>query len=112
MTPRLATSVWVSALVRRASGLGLFAAVVRKGDPTAGAVVVVLSARDGETRAMARVVDEGRSTWEVAAKSIDRNDSAVANYLARQARFDPDLWVIELTGGEMSQLIVAVPDTR
>ena len=41
--PRLATSVFVSALIRKAQSDGGFAAVLAKGDETAGSVLVVLA---------------------------------------------------------------------
>ena len=37
----LSTDVWVGALIRRAELGGAFATVARKGDPRAGAVLVV-----------------------------------------------------------------------
>ena len=104
VTPRLATSVWVGALLRRAEAAGAYAAVLRKGDPIAGAVILVSRAKDGRTRAWTRVTRGAGAEWTVAAES-DADDAKVGVYVARQAGYDPDLWAIELTAEEIQPLI-------
>ena len=47
MSARLATSVLVGGLMRKAQSEGGFAAVLAKGDSTAGAVIVILHERGG-----------------------------------------------------------------
>lgn len=99
--PRLATGVWVSALLRRANAAGEFSAVLRKGDATAGAVILVARSRDGAVQAFARVSTLARPRWERAAAESD----AVDRYVEKQTRYDEDLWVVELLTEDISQLV-------
>lgn len=102
--PRLVASVWVAALVRRAAAEGLFATVLRRGDPVAGAVAVVLRPRSGPVRVLARVAGPEGSRWADALRDAD--DAALDAWLQRQARYDPDLWVVELLGEDAQRLVV------
>ena len=93
--PRLASGVWVGAYLRRLEGLAIPAFVVRRGDDTAGAVLVKLATLDGRARLFQRSFDPmtGARAWMVLAEGPEPEvDEAVA----RQRRFDPDLWVIEV----------------
>ena len=93
--PRLKAGIWVAAYLARLQGLAIPAFVVRRGDETAGAVLVKASTLDGKARAFQRSFDPmtGARTWMVLA---DGDESEVDAAVARQRRFDPDLWVIEV----------------
>ncbi len=99
LTPRLATGVWVGALLRRVHAAGDFATVVRRGDDSAGSVVLVHRARSGETRALTRAFGDG-DRWQVAA-----GGDSLETWLARQVGYDPDLWVIELDTPDLARFI-------
>ncbi|SLN21501.1 hypothetical protein ROJ8625_00814 [Roseivivax jejudonensis] len=93
--PRLATALWVSAYRRRLDLAGIPAFVTRKGDDTAGAVLVKIARMDGTARVLCRRYDLMSDTrrWDVLREGAEAEcDDAVA----REARSDPDLWVIEL----------------
>jgi hypothetical protein len=96
----LATDVWVGALIRRAENGGAFAAVVRKGDPRAGAVLVkVLARKEGAARLYASAVrGEGESVWMQPVASLSEAD--LDAYVERARRFDPDIWVVEIDDAE------------
>ena len=97
MTPRLATSVLVSALVRKAEAEGGFAAILSKGDPTAGAVIVVLTEKGKNSKAYERTLrPDGAYAWEKSAQDENHYTRHVPQLIARRRRFDPDLWVVEL----------------
>ena len=93
--PRLRAGVWVAAYLARLAGAAIPAFVVRRGDETAGAVLVVVSTLDGRSAAYQRSFDltTGARAWVVLAEGTD---AEVAQAVARQRRFDPDLWVIEV----------------
>jgi hypothetical protein len=95
MTPRLAAGVWVAAYIRRLEAEGIPAHVARRGDETAGAVIVKLATMDGRAQAFQRSFDPatGGRAWVVLAEGPEPEVDAA---LARQAGFDPDLWVIEV----------------
>lgn len=94
----LKTEVWASALIRRASIAGAFAAVVRKGDTDAGAVLVKVATLDGRARLYAPARDgEGERIWlDLSAGQLGEQESDVDDYVSKRSRTDPDLWVIEV----------------
>jgi hypothetical protein len=97
VTPRLATSVLVGALIRKAQGEGGFAAVLAKGDSTAGAVVVVLTEKGAKTAIYERALQpDGDYAWAPSESQVSDNPAEVPGFVARRRRFDPDLWVVEL----------------
>ncbi|HWT11755.1 MAG TPA: DUF1491 family protein [Allosphingosinicella sp.] len=96
MEPRLASSVLVSALLRRAEGEGGFGAVLAKGDPTAGSVAVILMERGGNPRFFERLLQpDGRYCWQESQSRIEGGE-ALQSLLDRRRRFDRDLWIVEL----------------
>jgi len=92
---RLRAGIWVAAYLARLQGLAIPAFVVRRGDETAGAVLVKCATLDGRAQAFQRSFDPmtGARTWMVLAEG---DEPAVDEAVARQRRFDPDLWVIEV----------------
>ena len=95
--PRLASSVLVSALVRRAESLGGFAAVLAKGDATAGSIVLILSERGRKAGILERVLQAGgHYLWQDIASQVTDNEQEISDLVQRRRRFDPDLWVVEL----------------
>ena len=93
--PRLTTGLWVSAYRRRLDLLNIPAFVTRKGDETAGAVLVKLSTLDGVAKAFHRTynLDTGARIWDILALGLE---AEVDEAIDRQRTFDPDLWVIEV----------------
>ncbi|WP_424933938.1 DUF1491 family protein [Amaricoccus macauensis] len=94
MEPRLTAEFWVQAYLARLRFADIPAFVVRRGDETAGAVIVKLNTLDGRAQAFARSFDmEGKRVWTVLAEGAEPDVDAA---LARQRGFDPDLWLIEV----------------
>ena len=91
---RLTAEFWVTAYLARLRLADIPAFVVARGDATAGAVVVKLNRLDGTAAAFARSWDAaGARVWTPIA---DGPDAEVESALARQRRFDPDLWIVEV----------------
>jgi len=92
---RLTADVWVSAYLTRLRLADIPAFVVRKGDATAGAVLVKLNTLDGRAVVFQRSFDlvTGDRKWMVLTEGEEPEVDAA---LARQAEFDPDLWIIEV----------------
>ncbi len=93
--PRLRAGIWVSAYLARLAQAAIPAFVVHRGDDTAGAVLVVVATLDGRAVARQRSFDlmSGARTWVTL---VEGTEAEVAEAVARQRRFDPDLWVIEV----------------
>ncbi|MEZ5885910.1 MAG: DUF1491 family protein [Paracoccaceae bacterium] len=102
--PRLTADFWVRAYLRRLELAAIPAYVTRKGDPTAGAVLVKLATLDGRARAFQRSFDlmSGSRTWVTLA---DGPEAEVDATLARQRRNDPDLWIIEVESRDGTTLL-------
>jgi hypothetical protein len=97
MTPRLASSVLASALLRRAETEGGFGAVLAKGDATAGSIIIILLEKGGNPRIFERILrEDGLYYWAEAATRASAPAEEVPDFIARRRRFDPDLWVLEL----------------
>lgn len=97
MPARLATSVLVGALIRRAESAGGFAAVLARGDSTAGSVLVILAERGRKLRILERLLrPDGSYEWQDSIQQPIENEEKIYRFLERRRRFDPDLWVVEL----------------
>jgi hypothetical protein len=94
---RLRTDIWVQACVRRGDLEGIPVMVVRKGDPTAGAVLVKRNRFEQGCMVLLQTRDaDGASAW-LAGTGLDLVPEADADaYIARARQRDPDLWVIEI----------------
>ena len=92
---RLKADLWVSAYINRLRLADIPAYVTRKGDPTAGTVLVKVALLDGTARAYERGYDlaTGARTWRLMTQGPEVEVDA---QLARAGQRDPDLWVIEL----------------
>jgi hypothetical protein len=95
--PRLASSVQVSAFIRLAHIGGDFAAVLRKGDPVAGAIMLIGLVRGQNPVLFERFPSlDGGSPWQQLNLQAAENETDIAANWKKRAERDPDLWVIEL----------------
>lgn len=97
LEPRLATHMLVTSLIRRTLAEGDFATVLRKGDATAGALLLLARVR-GQNLALYEqypTIDNVREWQLVVSQSID-SEEKLAEYLDRRVQRDPDLWILEL----------------
>ncbi len=103
---RLKASIWVSAYLRRLNAMPPVAALVaRRGDDDAGAIFIKVNTLDGYARvwrpAPSGLADaDSERTWMDAFPGKSLNDADAEGYLARQADFDPDMWVVEVEDRE------------
>lgn len=83
-----------TALMRQVQAAGGFAAFLARGSDTASGLLIV-HRRPGSPSVTAHErlpSAAGGTRWRQAASG----EGPVADFIARQRRFDPDLWVIEL----------------
>ena len=101
---RLTSEIWVAAYLTRCRLATIPAFIVKKGDQTAGAVIVKLNTLDGQAVCYQRSFDlmSGERRWIVLAEG-DEADVDVS--IAKQRGFDPDLWVIEVEDREGRHLL-------
>jgi hypothetical protein len=97
MEARLQTSVLVTGMLRQAESQGGFAAVLAKGDPTSGSVIVILAEKGRKARIVERAMQgDGRYVWQDVGGQALANPDETEKFLSRRRKFDPDLWLIEL----------------
>jgi hypothetical protein len=98
---RLKSSLWVAAYLRRCQTEGIFGAVRKRGAEEAGAVFVKIGLLDGNAVLYApapqTAYDESRPVERifVPASPQPQPEAVVDERLARELRFDPDVWIVE-----------------
>lgn len=100
---RLKSALWVAAYLRRCRVEGAFAVVRRRGAEDAGAVFVRICRLDGTSDLFAPAPQSAIDTSRGADRSFVPSfaeqpvtDAAVEAYLAREMKFDPDVWIVEV----------------
>src|SRR3954470_7502208 len=99
--PRIKAGIWVSMALRLGHRDGRFGTVLRKGDPDAGGVLVVLHGREGMCVLSQIRGAEGDVAWMRATGPKPVDQAGVDAYVARQVKFDPDLWVLEFEASDL-----------
>lgn len=92
---RVKAAVWVQGVLRLGNASGRYGAVLRRGDPDAGGVLVVLRGRDGLVVLGQVRTGEGEAAWMRGTGAAPVDQVAADAYVSRQVRIDPDLWVLE-----------------
>jgi hypothetical protein len=94
---QLKAQIRVQALLRRCAVAGLMATVARKGDQESGALFLKVN---GMTRGCVVYsgvsTPSGREGWHKATGPEPVSEPEADAYLARQATYDADLWVVEI----------------
>jgi hypothetical protein len=101
---RLKSSIWVSAYLRRCSVEGAFAAVRRRGAEEAGAVFIKVSRLDGTGTLYApapqAVFDDEKPADRLFTATLGNDipapEANIEARLAREIKFDPDVWILEV----------------
>ena len=107
---RLRSDIFVSAVTRRVFARGDFAAVEAKGAEEAGAIFIRQIFRDGTESLHAPAPqsffddeDDGRRLFETRLERAAAE--TVAEAIARERRFDGDLWVVSIETDALGDLI-------
>ena len=105
MRVRPASGLLVSAMIRRVEAAGGHAMVLAKGDATAGAILLVIADRGRIVRVVERMLGlDEVYRWNAAGPADFEEPQALADYIARRRRNDPDLWVVELDSPDAEQI--------
>ena len=100
--PRLKTGLWVRMALRMGDRDGRPGVLLRRGDPDSGSVLVVLRGRDGLCVLSQTRTADGTLAWLHATGAAPVDQTAVDAYVARQLRYDPDLWVLEFEAPDLT----------
>ncbi len=99
---RLKSALWVAAYLRRCNIEGCSAVVRRRGAEEAGAIFVRICRLDGTSElfgpAPQSALEPGATdrTFAACLASQPTPDPEIESYLARETKFDPDLWIVEV----------------
>lgn len=93
--PRVKAGLWVSMALRLGDRDGRPGMVLRRGDADAGGILVVLHGREGVVVLSQMRAADGAAAWLRGTGPAPVEQEAADSYIARQLRFDPDLWVLE-----------------
>jgi len=108
---RLKSSIWIQAQIRICALSHLSTYVIKKGDPDAGAIFILINKLNGDNFIYYQKRDmKGDIGWEKS-NSTPLNEKEVSDYLEKQKKYDPDLWILEIEdpageykfGGTLSQ---------
>jgi hypothetical protein len=108
----LRSDIWCAAFVRRHNDLGHICVVTRRGDPVAGQIFVEIDHLNGRVSLYTpapSAIREEETADRLFQRRFDQVDPAkVRERIAREADFDPDLWVLslELRSGDLGLLVV------
>lgn len=98
---RVKAGLWVSMALRMGNGSGRYGAVLRKGDPDSGGILVVLRGPRGLSVLSQMRTAEGEAAWMRATGPDPVAQEAADAYVERQTRFDPDIWVLEFESPDL-----------
>jgi hypothetical protein len=100
---RLKSGIWVAAYLRRCQVEGAFAAVRRRGADEAGAIFIKVNRLDGTAdlygpAPQTEFADAQPSdrAFTACLKQMPGPDADAEAYLAREIKFDPDVWIVEI----------------
>ncbi len=94
---RLPTELWVQAHLRRWSVDAMPAALLRRGEPERGTVLLKLNQIEAGCRILTQARDlDGRLGWLAALGGKLVAEAEADAYITRAIERDPDLWVIEI----------------
>ncbi len=97
MIPRIKTSIWVDAEIRRCRVAGIDAYLVLRGDEHAGAILIKHNRFDNHCIVYTPTTSaDGSRAWSLGTGVEPVPEMDADAYIARQRKFDPDLWVIEI----------------
>ncbi len=99
----------VAGLVRRAEAAGDFAAILRKGDPDRGALLLLIGSRGQHIACFERVLSlYGDYEWRSTGPPDSASSIEIAAFLEKRARFDEDFWAIELDIADPQRFIAEI----
>ena len=93
---RVVSHLLVSALLRRVADEGGSGAVLARGDPDAGEILLLARDRGTFAGLFERANDKGRRKWSAIIASAAQDEATCAAYLDRRRTNDRDLWIVEL----------------
>jgi hypothetical protein len=97
LAERLPAHLEAAALLRRAEADGGFGAILKRGDADRGSLILLIARRGEHQACLERTLGPaGNYGWERVGPTAGADSAALAEWSQKRARFDEDLWLIEL----------------
>jgi hypothetical protein len=97
VSDRLPAALEVAAILRRAAASGDFGTIVRKGDPDRGSLLLLVTSRGRHIGCLERILNlDGSYAWQAVGPGDSASSTEVLQFVDKRARFDEDLWAVEL----------------
>lgn len=98
---RLKSSIFISALIRKLGNEGAFCSVLNKGAQEAGAIFICHNkSRDNSDFygpvSQSLLPEHHQHDRYFELLSTAQSDNEISQYIEKQKRFDPDIWVLEI----------------
>jgi hypothetical protein len=95
------SEIWVQAFIRRCQLMGLSAVLVRRGAREAGTIFLTLYVAPRAARLFGPPPgpahdESGERIWGQPLGAAPVAEAEIAQYLARQVSFDPDIWIVDV----------------
>jgi hypothetical protein len=103
----LKSEIWIKALIRRCDLAAIPIALLARGDPDAGAILLKLnggSAQGCSVLTQARGKD-GALLWMRSTGPVPVAETDADAYITRQRQRDPDVWVVEIEHREAESVL-------
>jgi hypothetical protein len=96
--------------LRRCNAMGLPAVLIKRGAEEAGSIYVKINRLDGRVLLLGPPPgpahdDEGTRRWTALLHGEAVPETEADDYLARQRRIDPDIWIIEIEDAKSTGLL-------
>jgi len=79
---------------------------MKRGDPDRGSLIIFVASRGRHIACLERVLAlDGSYAWQTVGPGDSASSAEIADFLARRARFDEDLWAIELDIADAERFI-------
>jgi hypothetical protein len=97
MVERLPAHLEAAGLIRQAEAEGGFGAILKRGDPDRGALVLIVARRGEHQAFLERALGpDGSYNWQRVGPDVGAEQKTLADWSQKRIRFDEDLWLIEL----------------
>lgn len=107
MAARLKAEIWAKAHLRTCNFMNIPAFVVRRGDNTAGIVLIKINKLNDNCMVLTPTTDfsTGERQWLRGTGAEWVTEETADRYIEKQLNFDSDLWVLEIEDPEGRHLL-------
>ena len=109
---RLPAALEVAALRRRAETEGGFAAILHKGDPDRGSIILLIAEKGRHFCCLERFLDLDKGyVWQETGPSAGEEMAQIRDFLQKRRKSDPDLWAIELDIADAERFVAETTES-